>query len=71
MDRQAAKRILEFLHHRSAGMDDPRLLGDPLTGSLSAYWRFRVGDYRIICSLEYDRLVVLVIAVGHRGDVYR
>jgi mRNA interferase RelE/StbE len=71
LDRHTAQRIVHFLDRRVASAEDPRQLGDPLTGSLSAYWRFRVGDYRIICSLEYDLLVVLVVSIGHRSDVYR
>jgi mRNA interferase RelE/StbE len=71
LDRQVAKRIADFLDHRLAVMENPRKIGQALSGALSEYWRYRVGDYRILCDIQDSRLVVLVIEVGHRGDVYR
>jgi mRNA interferase RelE/StbE len=56
---------------RVATVDDPRSLAKSLKGPLAAYWRFRVGDYRIICDIQDDRLVILVITIGHRRDVYQ
>lgn len=53
------------------GSLDPRAPGKALTGRFSGLWRYRVGDYRIICKIEDDRLVVLVVEVGHRRDIYR
>ena len=72
LDRQHAKRILKFLRERVAKLDDPRSLGEALHGSrLGEFWKFRVGDCRLICKIEDDRLVVLVIRVGHRKEIYR
>jgi mRNA interferase RelE/StbE len=71
LDRQAASRIKSFLTERVAVLDDPRMLGDQLTGSLKQYWRYRVGDYRILCQFENNELVVLVVDIGHRSDIYR
>jgi mRNA interferase RelE/StbE len=51
--------------------DDPRDLGTALTGDFKGCWRYRVGDYRIICSLEDQELIVLVLEIGHRREVYR
>lgn len=66
------KRIRDYLRNRIAPLEDPRQLGKPLKGSdLGHLWRYRVGDWRILCSLEDDRLVILVVALGHRRDVYR
>ena len=66
------KRIRAFLEERLLSLSDPRQLGASLKGSeLGEYWRYRVGDYRIICDIQYGRLVVLVIEIGHRSDVYR
>lgn len=67
----AERRILRYLRERIAGSNDPRLLGHALTGDLKGLWRYRVGDYRLIAQIEDDRLVVLVVALGHRREVYR
>ena len=72
LDRQAAQRILAFLHGRIAALEDPRSLGAALKGSrLGEFWRYRVGDYRIIASIEDDALRVLVVAVARRDKAYR
>jgi mRNA interferase RelE/StbE len=72
LDAQQAKRILRFLHERVAKQDDPRSVGEALHGSqLGEFWKYRVGDYRLICKIEDDRLVVLVLRVGHRKEIYR
>jgi mRNA interferase RelE/StbE len=72
LDRQQAKRILKFLQERVAKLDDPRSIGKALHGSrLGEFWKYRVGDYRFICKIEDDRLIVLVLRVGHRKEIYR
>jgi mRNA interferase RelE/StbE len=72
LDRQAARRILAFLHSRIAALDDPRSIGEALKGSrLGEFWKYRVGDYRIICSIEDGALRILVVRVGNRREVYR
>lgn len=71
LDPQVARRLLGFLHGRVAVLDDPRSIGGPLKGAqLGGLWRYRVGDYRLICELKDDRLVVIVVRVGHRREVY-
>ena len=71
-DKSEAQRITAFLRYRLALLGDPRATGKALTGpQLGVYWRYRVGDYRIICDIQDDRLCVLVIEVGNRRDVYR
>ncbi|WP_160005157.1 type II toxin-antitoxin system RelE/ParE family toxin [Rhizobium sp. 18055] len=68
----AAHRILRFLHERVARLDDPRSIGEALKGpELGAFWKYRVGDYRIIASIEDDVLRILVVRVGNRRDIYR
>ena len=64
-------RVLRFLKERIAGSADPRQHGKPLVGELAGIWRYRVGDIRILARLEYDRLVVFVVEIGNRRDVYR
>jgi mRNA interferase RelE/StbE len=71
LDNPVARRILKFLYHRVGKLDDPRKIGERLQGTLSQFWKYRVGDYRLICSLENDRLVVLVLRIGHRREVYK
>ncbi len=71
LDRTTARRISKFLYERVGRLNDPRQIGEPLQGTLSGFWRYRVGDYRIICSFEHDRLVVLVLRIGHRREIYK
>jgi mRNA interferase RelE/StbE len=71
LDKSVEKRILKFLRERVAKLDDPRQVGARLQGTLSGLWKYRIGDYRLICSLENDRLVVLVLRIGHRREVYK
>jgi mRNA interferase RelE/StbE len=72
IDKPDRDRILSYVHDRLLKLDDPRSLGIALKGSeLGSYWRFRVGDYRLICNLQNDLLVILLVEVGHRSDVYR
>ncbi|HBF29470.1 type II toxin-antitoxin system RelE/ParE family toxin [Rhizobium sp.] len=72
LDPQTRQRLRDFLESRLAEAADPRLLGKALKGSLlGSYWRYRVGDYRIICDIQDQRLVVLVVDIGHRSEIYR
>jgi mRNA interferase RelE/StbE len=71
LDRQIAKRIVDYMDKRIAPFADPRSMGKALTGPLGNLWRYRVGDYRVICAIENEALRVLVVRLGHRGDVYR
>jgi len=71
LDRPMQKRIVIFLRERVAGDSDPRSTGKPLRGEKAELWRYRVGDYRIVCRIEDAFLVVVVVRVGHRKDVYR
>ncbi|MUO81570.1 type II toxin-antitoxin system mRNA interferase toxin, RelE/StbE family [Agrobacterium vitis] len=72
LDPQTRKRLRDFLEQRLLEAEDPRQIGKALKGSqLGEYWRYRVGDYRVICDIQDQRLVVLVVEIGHRSDVYR
>ena len=66
----AQKDILTYLDERIAGHDDPRRFGKGLKAGLVGLWRYRVGDYRILCQIKDGELLVLVVAVGHRRQVY-
>jgi mRNA interferase RelE/StbE len=69
LDRQVARQLVAYVEERAA--PDPRAVGKPLTAQFASLWRYRVGDHRIIVSIEDAVLRVLVVRVGHRRDVYR
>ena len=72
LDPQQAKRILQFLFERVAHLDDPRSIGEALKGSkFKTLWKYRVGDYRIISSIEDNIARILVVKIGDRKEVYR
>jgi len=71
LDPQIARRILKFLFQRVDKLDNPREIGEALKGfELGEFWKYRVGDYRIICRIEDDVLTVLVVRIAHRSKVY-
>ena len=71
LDTQITRRILKFLHERVAKLGNPRSIGEALRGAkLGEFWKYRVGDYRLICSIEDKQVLVLVLRVGHRREVY-
>lgn len=70
LDRQAQRNILHYLRKRIATDKDPTRYGDPLRESLAGLWKYRVGDHRIICEIQEEEVVVLVLRVGHRSKVY-
>ncbi|OIQ91976.1 plasmid stabilization system protein [mine drainage metagenome] len=72
LDRPIARRITAFLRARVAELDDPRVIGEALKGSrLGAFWKYRVGDYRVIASIEDQAVRILVVRVGNRREVYQ
>ena len=72
LDPSISQRLIRFLEQRVAPLKNPRDLGEPLTGErMGALWRYRVGDYRIIVHIEDKRILVRVVQVGHRRDIYR
>jgi mRNA interferase RelE/StbE len=70
LDKPIQKRILSFLEERILNSENPRYLGDALKGKLDPYWRYRVGDYRILCILENETVTVHVMQMGHRREIY-
>ena len=72
LDKAVAKRITTFLRERVSRLDDPRSIGEALKGSrLGAFWKYRVGDWRIIANIEDGALRILVVRIGDRKEVYR
>lgn len=70
LDKQVAKRIVAKLREISQ-LEDPRSTGKALVGNMAGLWRYRVGDYRIVCDIEDGVLLILVIDVAHRSEIYR
>lgn len=71
LDPQITRRILKFLYERVAQLENPRSIGEALHGTkLGELWKHRVGDYRLICSIEDKQILVLVLRIGHRREVY-
>lgn len=66
LDRSVARRIITTLEERIATLDDPRTLGSALTGDHAGYWRWRIGDYRVVARIEDERVVIIVVRVAHR-----
>ena len=70
MDRSQAALVVGWLEKNIDGCEDPRVHGKCLTGDRSGVWRYRVGDYRVLCDIQDDKAVVLAIEIGHRSSVY-
>ena len=71
LDPASQQRIWRFLRERLSRTDNPRQSGKALTGRYAGLWRYRLGDYRLICRIEDARLVVVVVKIGHRRNVYQ
>ena len=71
LDRYTQKMIKAWIEKNLVDCKDPRIHGKGLTPNLSGQWRYRIGDYRLICFIEDDKLVILALTIGHRSDIYR
>ena len=72
LDKPVAQRIRSFLRERVAMLDDPRSIGDALTGSeLGEFWKYRIGDWRLICEIRDKQILIAVLSLGNRREVYR
>lgn len=70
LGREMSRRVVDYMDERIATQDNPRSLGRALTGPMSELWRYRVGNCRVVCDIQDDVLVVLVVRVGRRDSVY-
>lgn len=70
LDKYTMKMMKSWINKNLVGCENPRLYGKGLTSNRSRQWRYRIGDYRLICSIEENELVILALSVGHRRDVY-
>lgn len=72
LDRPVAQRIHTFLRERVAPLDDPRSIGEALRGSeLGEFWKYRIGDWRLICEIQDEHILISVLSLGNRREVYR
>jgi mRNA interferase RelE/StbE len=71
LDKPIARQIVDFMDERVAPLADPRSTGKALVGALGGLWRYRVGDYRVICEIRDGALITLVVQIGNRREVYR
>jgi len=70
LDKSVQKRMVEFFKNRLLTLEHPRLLGKPLSGQLSCYWSYRVGDYRILADIQDETLTIIAVSIGHRREIY-
>jgi mRNA interferase RelE/StbE len=63
--------ILLYLEEKIAVLDNPKQAGKALSGKLKGLWRYRVGDYRVVCQIRHETITILILDVGHRKEVYR
>lgn len=70
LDAQTQRKILDYFDNRVAVAENPRQFGKPLAAGFAGLWRYRIGDYRVICKIENERLVILLLRIGHRSKVY-
>jgi mRNA interferase RelE/StbE len=71
LDKPTARRIVDYLSEHIATLENPRNTGKALTGPLGGLWRYRVGDYRVICEIQDNTVCILVVQIGNRREVYR
>ena len=70
LDKYTQKMIRGWIDKNLADTTDPRIHGRGLAGNRSGQWRYRIGDYRLICIIKEDELIILAITVGHRREIY-
>lgn len=71
MDKQTVKRIIEWIEYRLVNCENPRLWGEALMGNFSTFWKYRIGNYRLICEIKDTELIIQVIEIGNRKEIYR
>ena len=71
LDRYTQKILKAWLEKHLIGCENPRATGKGLTANLAGLWRYRIGDYRLICEIEDEKLVILALTIGHRSEIYR
>ena len=70
LDKQTARFIVSWITKNLEGCENPRNKGKPLKGKLCKFWRYRIGDYRILCEIKDKEIIIIIVAVGHRREIY-
>ena len=70
LDRYTQRMVKAWIEKHLVGCDDPRAHGKGLTANRSGQWRYRIGDYRLICLIEDEKLIILALSIGHRSSIY-
>ena len=70
LDRYTQRMVKAWIEKHLVGCDDPRVHGKGLTANRSGQWRYRIGDYRMICLIEDEKLIILALSIGHRSSIY-
>lgn len=70
IDKQTAKLITAWIRKNLENCENPRLLGKGLTSNRSGQWRYRIGDYRLLAEIQENKIVILILEIGHRSDIY-
>ncbi|MCD8006988.1 MAG: type II toxin-antitoxin system RelE/ParE family toxin [Oscillospiraceae bacterium] len=71
LDKYTQKLIVNWIEKNLEGCSDPHTHGKALTGDLKGIWRYRIGDYRLLCDINDNELIILALSIGHRREVYR
>ena len=71
LDRYTQKMVKAWVEKNLVGCNDPRAHGKGLSANRSGQWRYRIGEYRLICRIEDEKLIILALTVGHRSDIYK
>lgn len=70
MDKKIAAFIISYIEEKLVDCENPRVFGKALQGNLNDKWRYRIGDYRILAKIEDDKVLIIIVEVGHRKDIY-
>ena len=70
LDRYTQRMVKAWIEKHLVSCDDPRVHGKGLTANRSGQWRYRIGDYRMICLIEDEKLIILALSIGHRSNIY-
>ena len=70
LDHQNRKRISRYIRKTIASLENPRTRGEAMSANYAGYWRYRIGDYRVICEIKDEKVIVLVVKLGHRRQIY-
>lgn len=71
LDKYTQRMATSWIRKNLEGIDDLRRIGKALTGNKRGYWRYRIGDYRLICTIEDEKLVIIALNIGHRREIYK